>query len=298
MGEPVPRSMSVVDASSVLPPLKTSLQVKSGARRKFSFPAALHSTLLGLHDPAREQEATAVASARRRFSNVSDAVSRKLSHTLVNLGQWRGSTVSTVSIREVSEQGRSLCAQYIRNRLKRSGLFSRKCGLQRLRSAANLPGGFVVSEVAPQLMHLGCELERMHPKLYASVCRQVCVTLTPEKTARSVISRVGHELFKGETNWGKVVALFCVAGGLACDCVRQGHTELLPGLLEGAETVVETEFGAWVAAQGGWQALLTHCGSDDSDGVCSVGLVIMLLLFMALVVFITFLVLRYWSALT
>jgi hypothetical protein len=88
-------------------------------------------------------------------------------------GQWRGSTISTVSLRDVTTQGRSLCAQYVRNRLKRSGLFSRKCGLQRLRSATSLPGAYVVSEVAPQVLRLGHELERMHPKLYTSVCRQV-----------------------------------------------------------------------------------------------------------------------------
>lgn len=62
----------------------------------------------------------------------------------------------------------------------------------------------------------------------------------------------GYCSHQGEASWGKAVALFCVAGGLACDCVRQGHAEHLPGLLEGAEAVLETELGPWVAAQGGW----------------------------------------------
>jgi hypothetical protein len=88
MEEGAPRSMSVAGPSvPEATTLNQSPLLQKGAvsRRKFSFPAALHSTLLGLHDPAREQD-TAAISARRRFSNVSDAVSRKLSHTL---GRYR-----------------------------------------------------------------------------------------------------------------------------------------------------------------------------------------------------------------
>ena len=100
----------------------------------------------------------------RRFSNVSDAVSRKLSTTI----GWR-----TVSVADIVTQGKSLCGQYIRSRLKRSGVFNRKLGLQRLRSVANLPGGIVVCEVFAQLHAIGLELERLHPKLYTGVARQV-----------------------------------------------------------------------------------------------------------------------------
>ena len=78
----------------------------------------------------------------RRFSNVSDAVSRKLSTTL----GWR-----TVSVQEVVTQAKSLCGQHIRAWLKRRGLFTRKLGLQRLRSVASLPGGLAVVDVFVQL---------------------------------------------------------------------------------------------------------------------------------------------------
>ncbi len=60
-----------------------------------------------------------------------------------------------------------------RCRLKRAGLFNRKLGLQRLKSAANLPGGIIICEVFGQLQSIGLELERMHPKLYSGICRQV-----------------------------------------------------------------------------------------------------------------------------
>jgi len=118
-------------------------------------------------------ELAAAQRRMRRFSNVSDAVSRKLSTTI----GWR-----TVSVADVVDQAKSLCGQYIRSRLKRAGLFHRKLGLQRLRSTANLPGGFVVCEVFGQLQAIGAELERLHPKLYSGVGRQVSRTMISLKT--------------------------------------------------------------------------------------------------------------------
>ncbi len=60
-------------------------------------------------------------------------------------------------------------------RLKRSGIFNRRLGLQRLRSTNNLPVGSngVLGEVFAQLQIIGSELEMMHPKLYSCICRQV-----------------------------------------------------------------------------------------------------------------------------
>lgn len=54
-------------------------------------------------------------------------------------------------------QGKTLCGQYIRCRLRRCGLFSKKCGLQRLRSAASLPEGIIIREVFPELLSIGNE---------------------------------------------------------------------------------------------------------------------------------------------
>nr|ACO11568.1 Bcl-2-related ovarian killer protein homolog A [Caligus rogercresseyi] len=192
----------------------------------------------------------------RRFSNVSDAVSRKLSTTI----GWR-----TVSVTDIVNQAKSLCSQYIRCRLKRSGLFNRKLGLQRLRSMANVPGGIVVCEVFGQLQSIGIELERLHPKLYTGVCRQVSVTITSEKSVRGVLSSVARELFKFEVSWGKIVSLYCVAGGLAVDCVRQGHPEYLFGLIDAMGLVVERDIANWIGQQGGWTALLARYRPPDDD---------------------------------
>ena len=77
-------------------------------------------------------------------------------------------------MQDIVVQSKSLCGQYIRSRLKRAGLFNRKLGLQRLRSAANLNASLVeVCDVFAQLHAIGIELERIHPKLYTGICRQV-----------------------------------------------------------------------------------------------------------------------------
>nr|CAD7588310.1 unnamed protein product [Timema genevievae] len=247
------RGLPPPSMASDLPPLPSyPLQ----QRRKFSFPAALHSNLLGLAgsgNGAASEVSSATTSARRRFSNVSDAVSRKLSNTI----GWRSQPIPT---QEIVEQGKLLCGQYVRNRLKRSGVFNRKCGLQRLRTAASLPGGHVVREVFPELASIGKELERMHPKLYSTVSRQASPSpnLSSEKAVGLMLAAVGRELFKCDVTWGKVVSLFAVAGGLGVDCVRQGHPEYLQTLLEAIGETLEEELAPWIVGNGGWSGLLSH----------------------------------------
>lgn len=113
-------------------------------KRKFSFPVALHSSSL--------LSESSTLSARRRFSNVSDVVTRKLSSTI----GWKLPVV--VPTQDLVTQGKCLCGQYIRNRLKRSGLFTKKLGLQRLRSIVGTPSALVVREVFPALNHVSLHI--------------------------------------------------------------------------------------------------------------------------------------------
>lgn len=112
------------------------------ARRKFSYPTTLHSSTI-LNDVGS-------ISARRRLSNVSDVVSRKLSSTI----GWKSPPIPT---NDIIMQGKCLCGQYIRSRLKRSGIFNKKLGLQRLRSIIGTPAAHVVREVFPALNYV-CSL--------------------------------------------------------------------------------------------------------------------------------------------
>lgn len=53
----------------------------------------------------------------------------------------------------------------------------------------------------------------------------------------------------------QVVSLFAITGGLAVDCVRQGHMEYLPQLVDGIAAVIEDELVAWINENGGWVML-------------------------------------------
>lgn len=164
-------------------------------RRKFSFPAVLqshglHSELGGGGVDFGGGPSLTVATARRRFSNVSDVVSRKLSHTI----GWR----TAVPTEQIARQGKTLCVQYVRWKLKRAGAYTKKCaGALRAATAAANPaapvdgnnggasGGYFIPplqamaagadhgdgvrrEVFPAVLRVGLQLERLDPKLYAA----------------------------------------------------------------------------------------------------------------------------------
>ncbi|XP_058808835.1 bcl-2-related ovarian killer protein isoform X2 [Phymastichus coffea] len=216
--------------------------------RRSSLAATLHANLIGL---AANPDAFDVA--RRRLSNVSDVVSRKISKTI----GWRSSL--SVSVELTVSQGASLCGQYMRSRLKRSGIYQRKLGLKRMRSAKLLSGQALAQEVYPELMAVGAELEKMHPKLFERVARQIGYgAFNSEQRVVDALTDVAREMLRGgggECNWAKVVALYAVAGGMAVDCAKQGKPEFLLAVQRGMTMVLEEDLAAWIQANGGWSAL-------------------------------------------
>ncbi|XP_053680321.1 bcl-2-related ovarian killer protein-like [Anopheles nili] len=265
-------------------------------RRKFSFPANLHSTaLLGFPEMGRDgiggglgltggaslSASSTALSARRRLSNVSDVVTRKLSSTI----GWKQPILPS---QDIITQGKCLCGQYIRCRLKRSGVFNRKLGLQRIRSIVGTPSIHVVREVFPALLSVGEELERMYPRIYNGIARQLTrfgrgELKTPE-TAPVLLSAIARDLFKADITWGKVVSLFAIAGGLSVDCVRQGHPDYLPKLVEGVADVIEDELVTWISENGGWIGLANKVRPPQEEitftGRCLVGACCVIGLFM------------------
>lgn len=175
-------------------------------RRKFSFPASLHSAnLLGSDIAAaglgHNLTNSSAISARRRLSNVSDVVSRKLSNTI----GWRSAQIPA---HDIITQGKCLCGQYIRSRLKRAGVFNRKLGLQRIRSIVGTPTIQIMREVFPALSFLGEELERMHPRTYNGIARQISRApggdLQSSENTAVLLGAVARDLFKTDITWGKV----------------------------------------------------------------------------------------------
>ncbi|CAL4166375.1 unnamed protein product, partial [Meganyctiphanes norvegica] len=106
--------------------------------------------------------------------------------------------------------------------------------------------------VFPRVSGIGQELERNHPKVYGSVTRQLSITLTSDKVARSCLFAVANQVFRTEVTWARIISLFAVAAGLASDCVKQGHPEYVAGLVEVMGLVTERHIAVWIATQGGW----------------------------------------------
>lgn len=270
-------------------------------RRKFSYPAMLQSANAELTGgggggsgadanggaDANSGPPLSVATARRRFSNVSDVVSRKLSHTI----GWR----TNVPTEQISQQGKVLCVQYIRWKLKRAGAYTKKCA-RALRevggssaaataTADQRGGGYFIPpqiagggndqtdvmrrEVFPAVVRVGLQLERLDPKLYAAGTAAASLlaaadaqfrngNVSAQTTAAVVLVSVSRELFRAgvPVTWAKVVSLVCVAAGLAVECARSGRAEQLPDLVEAVGEVIEDDLATWIHYHDGWVGII------------------------------------------
>lgn len=103
------------------------------------------------------------------------------------------------------------------------------------------------------------ELERMHPRVYANISRQLSRASfdeLEEHTAPYLLNAIAKDLFKNGINWAKIASIFTVSGGLAVDIVRQGHYDYLPRLIEGTGEIVDDDLVPWMIDNGGWSGLL------------------------------------------
>lgn len=110
---------------------------RSPSKRKFSFPASLHSSSL------LSSDSNAIGRTTRRLSNVSDRVTDRVRKLSTAMG-WTHSPSKDILI----SQGKFLITLYIRFRLKRSGVLNqqkKKIGLQKMQR--NLLVGADVKDV-------------------------------------------------------------------------------------------------------------------------------------------------------
>lgn len=111
---------------------------------------------------------------------------------------------------------------------------------------------------------MGEYLERMHHKVYTNVARQLSSApfgeLTDGDSAAILLSTVARNLFKPTTciDWSRIISFFAVAGGLATDCVRQGHYDFLPRLIEVIPSIIDEYLLDWLMDNGGWLGLIEH----------------------------------------
>lgn len=106
----------------------------------------------------------------------------------------------------------------------------------------------------------------MHPRVYTNVSRQLSRApfgeLQDAQQAPFLLHAAAKELFKNEIDWGKIISLFAISGGLAVDIVRQGHYDFLQRLIEGTADVIEEDLVPWLLENGSWLGLLDHIRPD------------------------------------
>lgn len=149
---------------------------------------------------------------------------------------------------------------FCRSKLRSCALLHKKLGLQRLKSVSVLSSAasWPSAEVASELRELGMEMERSHPQLFQSVIENVGLySLPSESVVQNLLHALASELFReGKVSWGRIVALYAIAGALAVDCVKLGHPEFVLSLVQVVGTCVEKDLGNWIIQQGGWVSLL------------------------------------------
>jgi Bcl-2 family protein len=113
----------ILSSDELSPPTTLLKAARPPSKRKFSFPASLHSSSLLSSD-------TISGRTTRRLSNVSDRVTDRVRKLSTAIG-WTQSPSKDILI----SQGKFLITLYIRFRLKRSGVLNqqkKKIGLQKM----------------------------------------------------------------------------------------------------------------------------------------------------------------------
>ncbi|KAM9349641.1 bcl-2-related ovarian killer protein homolog B-like [Symphorus nematophorus] len=154
--------------------------------------------------------------------------------------------------KELVSQSKALCRDYILSRLNQNGLGWSK-------SELNLsPSNAALAEVSLVLLCLGDELECIQPSLYRNVARQLNISVAMESMVSDAFIGVSTEIFSTGITWGKVVAMYAVAGALAVDCVRHGHPTTVHIIVDSLGQFVRKFLVQWLKRRGGW-AEITKC---------------------------------------
>ncbi|KAG5280183.1 hypothetical protein AALO_G00085940 [Alosa alosa] len=149
-------------------------------------------------------------------------------------------------------QTKALCIEYIYSRLAREGLIFPVVEYEHLKSSGTPEDVFAV------LLKLGDELESMGPFIYRDVAKQLNILVDVESMVSDAFFTVAMEISSSGMTWGKVVAVYALAGALAVDCVRQGHTDMIYTIVDSMGVFAYKGLAPWLIQQGGWVEI-TNC---------------------------------------
>lgn len=148
--------------------------------------------------------------------------------------------------KELVSQSKVLCRDYIISRLNQNGLGWSKAEL-------NFPSSnSSICEISVVLLCLGDELESIQPSLYRNVARQLNISVAMENAVSDAFIGVATEIFATGITWGKIVAMYAVAGALAVDCVRQSRVNNVHVIVDSLGQLVRKYLVHWLKRRGGW----------------------------------------------
>ncbi|XP_053543312.1 bcl-2-related ovarian killer protein homolog B isoform X1 [Ictalurus punctatus] len=151
---------------------------------------------------------------------------------------------------ELVLQAKLLCREFMYSRITREGLSW--CRVEAAPPAAPA----ALTHAALVLLKLGDELENMRPNVYRNIAKQLNISVTMEAVVSDAFLYVATEILSLGITWGKVVAIFAVAGGLAVDCVRQERAAVVHTIEESLGEFVRKSLVPWLRRRGGWGDIL------------------------------------------
>ncbi|MCJ8740438.1 hypothetical protein PDJAM_G00058890 [Pangasius djambal] len=155
---------------------------------------------------------------------------------------------------ELVLQAKVLCREFMYSRVTREGLsWSR---VEEAPRAAPRAAPAALARAALVLLKLGDELEKMRPHVYRNIAKQLNISVAMEAVVLDAFLSVATEILSLGITWGKVVAIFAVAGGLAVDCVRQECPAVVHTIEESLGELVRKSLVPWLRRRGGWGDIL------------------------------------------
>ncbi|XP_067309988.1 bcl-2-related ovarian killer protein homolog B [Pseudorasbora parva] len=164
----------------------------------------------------------------------------------------------TPTDRELVFQSKELCREFIHSRLIREGL-----SWSKVESDLPEPHGVLVN-VSVVLLKLGDELECMRPYVYRNIAKQLNISVAVEAVVSDAFLAVATEILAMGITWGKVVAIYAVAAGLAVDCVRQGHPVMVHIIVDSLGEFARRSLVPWLKKRGGWGDISKCVVNTDS----------------------------------
>ncbi|XP_063073564.1 bcl-2-related ovarian killer protein homolog B-like [Engraulis encrasicolus] len=151
--------------------------------------------------------------------------------------------------RTIVFQSKAICIEYIYARLAEEELILPVTEYEHLKSSGT------PEEVFAVLLKLSDEMESLCPYMYRDIAKQMNIQLDVENVVADAFFTLAMDITASGVTWGKVVAIYALAGALAVDCVYQGQTAMIYAIVDSMGVFTYKYLSPWLLHRGGWGVL-------------------------------------------